>query len=249
MRRNSATRARANTAMAGASTTSATSAPGHCAPAPSLPQNVPNAVSITPTMNFMVFSGTRASGARTANPAAVTRTTAQPAAAAASGRLCSLLPKVRAMNTTSSPSNSTPLNDKVNAYQSATSPLPCGGAVRAAASSDAKIAVSSCGSLCPAARRTALRSHWSPKISNRPPTTSRSAPSGTRASAGPRTATSAAKAISAAQTPRPAERQLRAVPAASTIVSASTASTRQPRNTARNNAAPVTGTPFVLLPA
>ena len=42
------------------------------APAPSAPQNVPNEVSITPTANFSVFSGTRASGARTATPAAAT---------------------------------------------------------------------------------------------------------------------------------------------------------------------------------
>jgi len=36
---------------------------------PRPPQKMPNEVSITPTMNFMVFSGTPASGARSANPA------------------------------------------------------------------------------------------------------------------------------------------------------------------------------------
>jgi hypothetical protein len=35
---------------------------GQCTPAPSAPQNVPNEVSMTPTANFIAFSGTRASG-------------------------------------------------------------------------------------------------------------------------------------------------------------------------------------------
>ena len=39
--------------------TSATSPPGHSMPAPSPLQKMPNAVSITPTPNFNVFSGTR----------------------------------------------------------------------------------------------------------------------------------------------------------------------------------------------
>ncbi len=50
--------------MAGTITSSAESDPGQCAPAPSAPQKVPNAVSITPTANFSVFSGTLARGAR-----------------------------------------------------------------------------------------------------------------------------------------------------------------------------------------
>ncbi len=53
----------------GRSTSSAASDPGQCAPAPSAPQNVPNAVSMIPTTNFSVFSGTRASGALIAKPA------------------------------------------------------------------------------------------------------------------------------------------------------------------------------------
>ena len=50
--------------------------PGQRAPAPSALQNVPNDVSITPTRNFIVFSGTRASGALIATPASGTTTTA-----------------------------------------------------------------------------------------------------------------------------------------------------------------------------
>ena len=120
--------------MAGTRTSSAASDPGQCAPAPSAPQNVPNAVSMIPTTNFRVFSGTRASGARTAAPTAATSTTAQPAATAASGMLCALPPNVRAMNTTSSPSSSTPLKDRVNPYQSGTEPSRRRGAEVAAAS-------------------------------------------------------------------------------------------------------------------
>jgi len=41
-----------------------------------------------PTTNFMEFSGTRASGARTAIPARVTTRTAASAATAASGMFC-----------------------------------------------------------------------------------------------------------------------------------------------------------------
>ena len=43
------------------------SSPGQCAPAPSAAQKIPNVVSITPTANFSVFSGTRSSGARTSD--------------------------------------------------------------------------------------------------------------------------------------------------------------------------------------
>src|SRR5206468_304937 len=79
-RRSRPTRARAKAAMAGTRTTRAASDPGHTAPAPSAPQKVPKPVSITPTTNFMLFSGTRASGARTRIPAAATTSTAAPAA-------------------------------------------------------------------------------------------------------------------------------------------------------------------------
>jgi hypothetical protein len=62
---------------------SAPSPPGHVAPAPSAPQNIPNELSSTPTANFIAFYGTRASGALAATPAAATTSTASPAAAAA----------------------------------------------------------------------------------------------------------------------------------------------------------------------
>jgi len=73
-----------------------------------------------PTANFIVFSGTRDNGARTATPMAATTSTAATAPAAARPRFCWLAPKVMAMKTTSRPSSRTPLNDSVNAYQSRT---------------------------------------------------------------------------------------------------------------------------------
>src|SRR5258705_6815252 len=86
--RNSATNASAYSATAGTRTSSAASSSGQCAPAPSAPQNIPNAISMTPTANFMLFSGTRDSGARTAMPTTATTSTAATAAAAANGMLC-----------------------------------------------------------------------------------------------------------------------------------------------------------------
>ena len=83
-------------------------------PAPSPPQNTPNDVSITPTANFIAFSGTRASGARTARPTATTSTTASRGGDAAR-RPVLLAPKVSTMNATSSPSSSTALNHTVKA--------------------------------------------------------------------------------------------------------------------------------------
>ena len=83
----------------------------------------------------------------------------------------------------------------------------------------------------PAERMTALRSHCRPKISSRPPTARRSTSIGSDVSAGPSAATITASASAAAATPPSAEDQLRVVPTASTMVSASTASTAQARNT------------------
>ena len=71
----------------------------------------------------MVFSGTRASGALIATPAAQTVSTAATAASAARGMSCWLAPKVRAMNATSRPSRTTPLKQRVKAYQSSTRAL------------------------------------------------------------------------------------------------------------------------------
>src|SRR4051794_15517908 len=125
---------------------SAASEPGQSPPAPSTDQKIPNVVSITPTANFIAFSGTRASGARTATPTPATSTSAQAAPAAASGIEPCALPNVRTMNTTSSPSSSTPLKASVNPYQSTPARSRC-AAPWASASSRAKIASSSCSAL------------------------------------------------------------------------------------------------------
>ena len=121
--------------MTGMRPSRAASLPGQCTPAPSAPQNVPNEVSMTPTPNFIVFSGTRASGARAAIPTPAITSTAAAAPSAARPRFPWLSPNVIAMNTTSRPSSSTPLNDRVNAYQSRTPSRPPGAAARAAATS------------------------------------------------------------------------------------------------------------------
>ena len=78
-----------------------------------------------------------------------------------------------------------------------------------------------------------MRSHCRPKINSSPPTTTRSTSIGSEVMAGPSTATIAASASIAAPAPLIAEDQLRVLPTASTIVSASTASTVQARNTDR----------------
>ena len=80
--------ANANTNVAGTIASNAASPPGQCAPAPSAPQNVPKDVSITPTANLSVFSGTRCNGEWIATPAAVTASTATPAATAAIPMWC-----------------------------------------------------------------------------------------------------------------------------------------------------------------
>ena len=98
-----------------------------CAPAPSADQKIPKVVSMTPTANFIVFSGTRASGARTATPTTADEHDRAAAPAAASGMLPCVLPKVRTMKATSSPSRKTPLNESVKPYQSI--PARCRGAV------------------------------------------------------------------------------------------------------------------------
>src|SRR5262249_22136791 len=117
-RRNSRTRTNDERPTKASTPRIAASEPGQSAPAPSTDQKTPNVVSIRPTANFIAFSGTRARGARTAMPTPATRISAAAAPAAASGIEPFALPKVRTMNTTSSPSSSTPLKASVNPYQS-----------------------------------------------------------------------------------------------------------------------------------
>ena len=78
-----------------------------------------------------------------------------------------------------------------------------------------------------------MRSHCRPKINSRPPISTLSRSIGSEVIARPSAATITASVRVAAPTPLSAEDQLRVLPTASTIVSASTASTVQARNTAR----------------
>ena len=88
----------------------------------------------------------------------------------------------------------------------------------------------------------AFRSHCRPNAASSAPTTSRSALSGSRDSAGPSTAVITASTASAAPRPCSAGRQPRVSPAASTMVRASTASTAHATKTVRNS-----GTAFTCL--
>src|SRR5215469_283057 len=114
--------AAATTATTGTRTSRAASLPGQETPAPSAPQKVPNEVSMTPTANFIQFSGTFVSGPLTAMPVMTTTTIAAIAPMLAASTLCWLSPKVMTMKTTSSPSSSTPLKASVKEYQSVTRP-------------------------------------------------------------------------------------------------------------------------------
>src|SRR5205085_1331850 len=93
-----------------ANATMARSEPGQATPRPSPVQNTPNADSMTPTANLRVFSGTRASGRRTANPTPTTSRHAATAPALAGMSDPRPAPTAITMKTTSRPSSSTALN-------------------------------------------------------------------------------------------------------------------------------------------
>ena len=78
----------------------------------------------------------------------------------------------------------------------------------------------------------ALRSQRMPNRISRTPTTNCSMVIGTSASSGPNASTSAASTASASAAPISAGRQLRVTPTASTIVKASTTSTKEARKAA-----------------
>src|SRR6185437_4732730 len=78
----------------------ARSEPGQLTPRPSPAQNTPNVVRRSPTTNLIVFSGTRASGARMTRPAARTTTRASAAATTATSIRRCVPPKVTTMNAT-----------------------------------------------------------------------------------------------------------------------------------------------------
>src|SRR5579859_697991 len=200
------------------------SSPGQARPSPSPVQNSPNDRIMVPTANLRVFSGTRASGRRSARPSASTTRNAATAPSVAGTKRPPAAPTAMTMKTTSRPSSSTALNAVISAAKSA---APCMAAV-----SLAKASVSSCSASRPAARRIALRSHRAPNRSSRTPTPSCRYRSGTSDSAGPRMTTSRESATTPRTAPVSAGRQPRTVPTASTIVSASTNSTREARNAA-----------------
>src|SRR6266850_1304993 len=205
----------------------ARSAPGQATPRPSPVQNTPKADSMTPTANLSVFSDTRASGRRSTSPAIAIRPQAASAPALASRRSSRPEPTAITMKTTSSPSSSTALKLASPASQSRRERCSLSSTVP-----EANAAASSCSGTTPAARRIALRSQRMPKRRSSTPITSCRRWSGTRSSSGPRTATISASEANPAAAPSPAGRQPRTVATARTMVSASMASTSDPRKAA-----------------
>src|SRR5690348_2784568 len=150
------------------------------------------------------------------------------------------------MKTISTPSRKTPLKLTTNANQSSPNRL-VRAASRAACVCSAYSAASSWSALRPEERKIALRNHCRPKISNRVPTASCSAASGSQVTrAYPATAVNAASATTARAVPAQADRQLRVTPIANTMVRASTNSTNDAANTV--TASPTTALLNMLIP-
>src|SRR5882672_537137 len=203
----------------------ARSSPGQWKPRPSPTQNTPNAESSTPTANLSVFSGIRASGWYTTQPATATSTQAARAPTLAGTSSPPAAPTASTMNTTSSPSSTTALNAVMTAI--ASQPR-CGCAARSSAQFLSKTAASSCRATTPAARRIAFLSQRMPKRRSSTPTPSCRTWIGMRASNGPKASTKSARKAPPAAVPASAGRHPRTVRTARTMVSASTASTREP---------------------
>src|SRR6266571_2987494 len=226
----SATHARMPRAKPASSTNSAAmpriarSSPGQWSPRPSPTQNAPNAERSTPTANLSVFSGILASGRCTAQPAIATSAQAASAPRLAGTSKPPTAPTASTMKTTSSPSSTTALNAVTTAI--ASQPRR-GCAARSAAHPSANASASSCSAITPAARRIAFLSQRIPKSSSSTPTASCRYSIGMRASSGPKASTRSARKARPATVPASAGRHPRTVPTASTMVSASTASTRE----------------------
>ena len=139
-------------------------------------------------------------------------------------------PTATTMNTTSRPSRKTPFNAMVKPTQSWRADVPWISVTVAAYDLS-----SSCMAITPADRSTALCSHLSPNRTISVPMISFSVSSGTRVTISwPKIATKTASASSATTVPYSGERQPLVRPTASTIVSASTDSTADPKKAAPN---------------
>ena len=178
-------------ATPGTITSSAASPPGHDAPAPSAPQNIPNDVSITPTKNFIVFSGTRASGARTATPAEHDDRDRDGRGRGGEADVVLARPEREHDERDLEPFEQHALER--DRERVAVEPRGRRGLARAASVSRRTPRPRRGRALRPAERSTALRSHCSPKTSSSPPTTTRSTLIGSAVSAGPSAATITAR--------------------------------------------------------
>ncbi len=182
--------------------------------------------SITPTLAFIRFSGTRVRGARRTTPSTITATSATTAPTTAPTR-CPTPPRAITISTTSTPSSSTPLNAVETATQCSR--------VESFAWTASNSSASSCNAFRPAARRIALCSQRSPKSSRKIPTTTWASATGKDRTAAPSTITIAARTTAAIAVPVSADHPLQPLnnPTASTIVNASTHSTPEARKVER----------------
>ena len=166
-------------------TGSEASSPGQCAPAPSAAQKVPKVVSITPTANFIVFSGTRGSGARTSTPTTAT-SNERDAGAERRERDAALRAAERQDDERDLEAfEQDALEREREAVPVEPGALLVRGAARALPSPPRRSPSSSCERLVAARAQDRLAQPLQPKASRSPPTTRRRASIGMSVSAGP----------------------------------------------------------------
>ena len=192
---------------------------------------MPKVVSIAPTANFIVFSGTRERGARTSTPATTTKVAqarlptprSEPAAVAAEADNDERHLETLEEHSFERERERVPVEADALLAPGKSGPLEL--------TREDRVLVMERLEATRAQDR--LRSHCRPKASSRAPTTTRSPLIGINVKAGPSTPTITVSAAAAAPAPISGDRQPRVVPTASTIVSASTISTAQATNAAR----------------
>src|SRR5439155_139181 len=163
-------------------------------------QSVPKLARSTATVNFNVFSGTRASGRRSARAASVT-TSVAPMAPRLAGRIVWLAaPAARTMKTTSTPSRRTALKLAISATRSQRREGGAGG-MRSVAVVLANARCSSRRGMTPPALMTALRSQLSPNSRSSAPMTTWSKETGMVERAGPSRPTRPARTATPASAP------------------------------------------------
>ena len=197
-------------------------------------QKIPNEVSMTPTPNFNVFSGTRVSGACTITPAISTTTNAAAAPIAANPTLCCVPPNVTTMNATSRPFEEHALERDRERVPVVCRSLAVGAEQRDLGFVDRVLVVQR---LQAARAQDRLAQPLQPEDQqHRADDESQRVDRQVR-ERGAERGDDDGERRPAAATPHPADRQPRVTPTASTIVSASTISTAHARNAATTKSA------------